>query len=445
MAKAADIFISYRRDVAEPSGPMVELLLRDLKDPSSNVPLSGFLDHRTIPPGGDWRESIKFHASECKVLVVLIGPDWLDRFSERGFLHLDHLNPDDDEIDWVAAELQYALDRETPAELILVKANGGIQLDDAAEVFDSNIKVSVAFTKGKLQEAYLRSGSNEDEENLKSAVVRAYTEYDASTVTVVEDRTPERKHWLKFMGRATQWQQVGDQLQVSLPGEMSKPKHTPGTFALCWPVNTRKDYPENLADALNHHLAADGDRLWHAEDHSDAPSFYFQNPLNPAQQFEQIADVLGFGSSFRLPINCGDAEAVQRIQEDFVRLLTEMQSTNDRVGCCYCLFDTSQGEHSKLASSICSLWNRLSWPAMKFKFLLVFLELGGKPETSLNQPVIGKFSQNCYNQWINGFLSPTNRFNVRQRDPDWHQFLRSYEWQDEQHYSDIEMALTKIR
>ena len=60
----------------------------------------------SINPGEAYSESILAALEQVRVLVVLIGPDWLGEDSETGVRLIDR------EHDWVRREIRHALERQ---------------------------------------------------------------------------------------------------------------------------------------------------------------------------------------------------------------------------------------------------------------------------------------------------------------------------------------------
>ena len=94
-----DIFISYRRqDAAADAGRLYEDLLQRAAGQTI------FMDLEGIPPGVDFRESLKDNVRSASTVLVLIGPRWLDLKNDAtGQRRLD------EEIDYVRFEIETAL------------------------------------------------------------------------------------------------------------------------------------------------------------------------------------------------------------------------------------------------------------------------------------------------------------------------------------------------
>jgi hypothetical protein len=92
------VFISYRRTDANWAAIAIESRLeRDF------AAVKVFLDVSDIEPGEDFTDLLCRRLSECKVLLALIGPNWLTAQDEAGRRRLDS------ETDWVRLEIAHAL------------------------------------------------------------------------------------------------------------------------------------------------------------------------------------------------------------------------------------------------------------------------------------------------------------------------------------------------
>ena len=99
-----NIFISYRRtDSIATAGRLRDRLVREFG--RERV----FVDVDDIPHGEDFVKVLEGKVSECRVLLVLIGPNWVDASDEDGRRRLD--NPDD----FVVIEIASGLAREAIA------------------------------------------------------------------------------------------------------------------------------------------------------------------------------------------------------------------------------------------------------------------------------------------------------------------------------------------
>ena len=96
----SDIFISYRRGTASPyARGIYERLGRQFG--AERV----FMDIDTMEPGVDFVEYIKTAVGSCRVLIVVIGPDWVETADDSGRRRLD--DPDD----FVRVEVTAAFER----------------------------------------------------------------------------------------------------------------------------------------------------------------------------------------------------------------------------------------------------------------------------------------------------------------------------------------------
>lgn len=102
------IAISYRREDSLPvAGRLYDRLQTEFG--KGNV----FMDFDSIPYGVDFRDHIKQMIDQSKVLVAMIGPDWVGKRRHRG-------RRIDDPGDFVRIEIAYALNRKLPIIPVLV-------------------------------------------------------------------------------------------------------------------------------------------------------------------------------------------------------------------------------------------------------------------------------------------------------------------------------------
>lgn len=91
---AASIFINYRREDSSPeAGRLYSNLLHEFG--SNHV----FMDTSGISPGEQWPESLEKALHSARLMVVVIGPEWLRASNEWGQRRIDL------EDDWVRARL----------------------------------------------------------------------------------------------------------------------------------------------------------------------------------------------------------------------------------------------------------------------------------------------------------------------------------------------------
>ena len=104
----ASIFISYRRDDAQGfAGRLEDGLAEHFGEASV------FRD-QDIPAGRDFAAHLRAHLGAADVVLVVIGPRWLEQRDASGTLRLES------ETDWVRLEVELALARETPVVPVLV-------------------------------------------------------------------------------------------------------------------------------------------------------------------------------------------------------------------------------------------------------------------------------------------------------------------------------------
>src|SRR5215470_6119811 len=110
VAEGGGVFISYRR---QESSDFAGRLYDRLADRFGEGQV--FMDVDAIEPGVDFAEEISRAVAACKVLLAIIGPDWLATTDERGCRRLD--DPDD----IVRLEIEAALARDVRVIPILVE------------------------------------------------------------------------------------------------------------------------------------------------------------------------------------------------------------------------------------------------------------------------------------------------------------------------------------
>jgi hypothetical protein len=113
-------FVSYRRADSECEAQLVHERLAAQLAP---VPL--FIDRAGIEGGEHFAETIERALSACRVLLVMIGPRWLDIRGEDGTRRLD------DPSDLVVREIEVALERGIPVLPVLI---GGASMPAEADL-----------------------------------------------------------------------------------------------------------------------------------------------------------------------------------------------------------------------------------------------------------------------------------------------------------------------
>ncbi|MBE9113970.1 TIR domain-containing protein [Nodosilinea sp. LEGE 07298] len=109
------IFISYRRsDSQDVTERIYDRLVTHFGEEAV------FRDAEGISPGEDFREFINRALDECKVLLVVIGLNWLNTTDTQGNRRLDNPN------DWVRMEIEAALQREDLVVVPVLVGNASI-------------------------------------------------------------------------------------------------------------------------------------------------------------------------------------------------------------------------------------------------------------------------------------------------------------------------------
>ncbi len=107
------IFVSYRRsDSQGEAGRLFDDLVKHFGD---NMV---FMDVAGIEAGRDFRKVIEENVAGCGVLLVVMGPEWLNAKDENGVRRLD------DPSDFVRLETASALRRDIPVIPVLVRGAG---------------------------------------------------------------------------------------------------------------------------------------------------------------------------------------------------------------------------------------------------------------------------------------------------------------------------------
>jgi TonB family protein len=105
------IFVSYRRsDSQGEAGRLFDDLVKHFDERTV------FMDVSAIEAGRDFRKAIEEGVTKCGVLLVVMGPEWLNAKDERGVRRLD------DPADFVRLETAAALKRDIPVIPVLVRA-----------------------------------------------------------------------------------------------------------------------------------------------------------------------------------------------------------------------------------------------------------------------------------------------------------------------------------
>lgn len=123
MTDPDSIFLSYRRsDSASDAGRIYDYLERDFGQERI------FRDVDSIPLGVNFRKALEHEIERCRVLLIIIGSDWLTASDKEGNQRL--LSPND----WVRIEIECALRRGIAVIPILVS---GAEMPDKLKLPDS--------------------------------------------------------------------------------------------------------------------------------------------------------------------------------------------------------------------------------------------------------------------------------------------------------------------
>src|SRR5215467_1174825 len=131
------VFISYRRSDSEGyAGRIFDRLRQDFGDDQV------FRDVDDIPGGARFRDEIAKHLETCNIVLVIIGPSWLDALDETGRRRLD------DPEDWVRIEVSSALSHNVSVIPVTV---GGASLP-AAKDLPEDLRNLVQFQRRDLRD-----------------------------------------------------------------------------------------------------------------------------------------------------------------------------------------------------------------------------------------------------------------------------------------------------
>lgn len=124
---AASIFINYRREDSSPeAGRLYSNLLHELG--SNHV----FMDTSGISPGEKWPENLEAALKRARLMVVVIGPEWLRASNEWGQRRIDL------EDDWVRHEIEKTLQDKKDILPVLI---GGAKLPPAKGLPESIVSL----------------------------------------------------------------------------------------------------------------------------------------------------------------------------------------------------------------------------------------------------------------------------------------------------------------
>lgn len=117
-----NIFVSYRRDDSKhAAGRLVDRLYTEFG------PDQLFMDVDSIELGLDFVQVINDRVAACDVMLVIMGPNWIDAVDESGDRRLDNPN------DFVRLEVEAALDRDIRVIPVLIDGAQPPRADDLPE------------------------------------------------------------------------------------------------------------------------------------------------------------------------------------------------------------------------------------------------------------------------------------------------------------------------
>ena len=103
----------------------------------------------SIPPGADFTEILRRQAAECELMLVLIGPAWLDALAQDGRRLIDRAD------DWVRIEIATALGAGNRVVPVLL---GDVAMLPAASALPTEIDVLARLQFLRVPETHLADG-----------------------------------------------------------------------------------------------------------------------------------------------------------------------------------------------------------------------------------------------------------------------------------------------
>ncbi|MGV0028943.1 4a-hydroxytetrahydrobiopterin dehydratase [Phormidesmis priestleyi] len=157
------IFVSYRRaDSSAEAGRLYSTILRELGKETV------FMDTSSIDPGTHWTDELEAALQEARIVIVVIGPEWLRIADEFGLRRIDQTD------DWVRREVEFALHEHKKLLPLLVRgakmppsdklpaAIGALTQRQAVEVRDAYWEHDIKLV---LEQLSLVTGQHQKHEN----------------------------------------------------------------------------------------------------------------------------------------------------------------------------------------------------------------------------------------------------------------------------------------
>ncbi len=226
------IFISYRRsDSGDITGRIYDRLVNHFGREVI------FRDVQSIPLGIDFRTYINDELCDCRVLVAVIGPQWLTVKGNQGNRRLDEEN------DWVRVEIETALKRGIPVIPLLVS---GARLPKAEELPDC--LAALAHRNGTTARPDPDFHPDMDRliVGLEGHVTRQISSSPSATPRVIPGNIPTPKT-SRFVDREQPIEQIHQILQQYGLGLITSVNNAGGMgkteLAIQYSLKHRQDYP----------------------------------------------------------------------------------------------------------------------------------------------------------------------------------------------------------
>lgn len=437
-----EVFVSYSGRDNPPSFVENALTPTDPRDaPKCMRGKNLFFDKTGLYAHDRWPEKLKHIASNCQVLVVVVGQNWAEQLIARR--KKGYLLPDEetdwgtlDHVDWVMAELYWALKRERPAHLVICYW-GNVERLDIDRLFPaelSNLSLVRKAFKEDNRYQFLKHTVQADNPKLAEAVekgMQIYLAHDVRAERAAQYSGASRKqkdridpfYWLNFLDRANQWKELEEKLDAQVLGGMSFPE-VPGdgkanSVAFLWGVESEDDACDKFAKAVNHHLYAKGDLVKEAASDcsTGAGSVLADSGLNVYELIARVLNKLAMPEQLDVP-RASDIESLpvtvrQKNVSTFVQNALDQSIQQP-----YCIYFSVRVDGT--ASSVrdieelhkfLSFWNSCDWSGLNGRRLaiLAFAEKANQRRkwwqfrqqsfSSFPDSVIGKIDTPCVEKW----------------------------------------------
>lgn len=394
-----------------------------------------FFDKTDLHAHDRWPDKLKNIASHCQVLLVVVGQNWaeqLEQRREKGFVlpaettdwnSLDH-------VDWVVAELYWALAREHPAHLVVCYWGNAPELD-VDRLFPAELQdlaqVRAAFGKDKKRQ-FLRHSAQGDDNKLVAAVSKGMLAFNSAgqtrtqPVSVKTDTAAAAanpSHWLRFLNRTQQWAEIAQALDAPVIGAKRFPpvpsEKCANSAAFLWGIEHDDDECQEFAIAINHHLFAKGELVQKLGD-AGSTDVDSMTVVAGDRAVDVLASIFDKMNSGILPESVAPKCGQEILQAQVVMPLKNAVMTFDELP--HCIYAYTQVDSSAASAVLleelrlfCALWNRCDWTPLNGRRLavLVFVkckhdkakwwQFAKRSPIALPETSIGEIDADCIDTW----------------------------------------------